>query len=260
MDYSEVKWNLSTLLFLADCRHQTESMSKTGVLSSKRMDNPSTKLTKIVCSWTSVICHDTTIGNFSYSFSYSWSSEKKKVRLRVRPCCLLQSRLSKDERSYHPLAVSFPSSFYSESCTSLQIWMRWKCCSTTLARGHLKSRWPTSSGLSGGDGWRYRCRQVNFVLGFHAENRKEHLIFFFFLADWQKSMRAHNEKHGKKLAWPLRNTEKKNCSANVRVFPPRKRMSVLSVLHRSYDSDLWVCFSGDCFNILPAVVRCRSSE
>ena len=72
-------------------------------------------------------------------FSYTWSSKKKRACLRVRPaCCLLQSRLWKDERSYHPLAVSFPSSFYSESCTYLQILMRWKCCSTSLCPRSLE--------------------------------------------------------------------------------------------------------------------------
>ena len=67
-----------------------------------------------------------------------------------------------------------------------------------FARRHLKSRWPMCSGSSGGDGQLYRCGHANFVLEFHAENRKEHLIFFS--VDWRKSMRAHNEKHRKKLA------------------------------------------------------------
>ena len=72
-------------------------------------------------------------------FSYSWSSEKKRVRLRVIPCYLFQSQLSNNERPYHPLLVSFfPSSFYSESCTSLQILIRWKCCSTTLCPRSLE--------------------------------------------------------------------------------------------------------------------------
>ena len=139
-------------------------------------------------------------------FSYSWSSEKKRVRLRVRPCYLLQSRQTKDERSYHPLAVSFPSSFYSESCTFLcKSWCTENIARLPFASSHLKSRWPTGSGSSGGYGRWYRCGHAKFVLGFNAENRKEHLIFlfcFFFLADWRKSMRAHNEKHRKKLAWP----------------------------------------------------------
>ena len=28
------------------------------------------------------------------------------------------------------------------------------------------------------------------------------VLCFFFFGDWRKSMRAHNEKHRKKLAWP----------------------------------------------------------
>ena len=44
---------------VGDCRtkHWIEDVSKTCVLSSRRMDESSVKFTKVVCSWTSVICH-----------------------------------------------------------------------------------------------------------------------------------------------------------------------------------------------------------
>ena len=46
---------------VGDCRtkHRAEDVSKTRVQSGKRMGNSSIKLTKVVCSWTLGICHDT---------------------------------------------------------------------------------------------------------------------------------------------------------------------------------------------------------
>ena len=38
------------------------------------------------------------------------------------------------------------------------------------------------------------------------------LFFFFFFGDWRKSMRAHNEKHRKKLAWPNEKFSIENCT------------------------------------------------
>ena len=144
------------------------------------MDNSSIdiKLTnlKVVRSWTSAT------GNTKH-FSYSWSSEMKRVRLLVRPCYLLQSRQSKDERSYHPLEVSFPSSFYYESWTSLQfasldvlkISLDYPLPAVTWKAVDLRVL-DRVEGTVDGTG----CGHANFVLGFHTENRKEHLIFCFF--------------------------------------------------------------------------------
>ena len=130
-------------------------------------------------------------------FSYSWSSEKKRVRLRVRPYFLLQSRL---KRSYHPLTVSFPSSFYSEIYTPLQFIKRWKCCSTTLCPRSLEK--PLTNGFW--IEWRGRStvRTRKLCIGIPRRKSERALNFFFFSADWRKPMRAHNEKHRKKLAWP----------------------------------------------------------
>ena len=116
-------------------------------------------------------------------FSYSWSSEKKRVRLRVRPCYLLQSRLSKEERSYHPLAVYFPSSFYSERYTSLQILIRWKCCSTTLCPRSLEKLltygfWIEWSGRSTVP---VRTRKLCVGIPRRKSERAHFFVFFFRL-------------------------------------------------------------------------------
>ena len=49
---------------------------------------------------------------------------------------------------------------------------------------------------------------------------------------------------------------------NVCAFPQEKTISVLSVLHSSSESDLWVRFtwSGDCFNTPTTFVCCNASE
>ena len=213
MDYSEVKlWNFTQSSFsvVRDCRtkHRTEvDVSKTRALSGRHMDNSSIKLTKAVCFWTSVICQSYVSQSYVSHIAGElyWACfhtvdhpgfEKKRIRLRVRPCYLLQSRLSKDERSYHPLAVSFPSSFYSESHTSLQILMRWKCSSTTLCPRSLEK--PLTCGF-----WiEWRGRSTVPVrtrkLGITRRKSERALNFFFCSADRRKSMRAHNEKQRKK--------------------------------------------------------------
>ena len=135
-------------------------------------------------------------------FSYSWSSEKKRVCLRVRPCYLLQLRLPKDERSDHPLAVSFPSSFYSESYTSLQILMRWKSCLTTLCLTSLEKPLTYVFWIERRRRSTVPVRTRELCVGI-PRRKSERALNFFFSADWQKSMRAHNEKHRKKTCQAL---------------------------------------------------------
>ena len=107
--------------------------------------------------------------------SYSWSSEKKRVRLRVRPWYLLQSRLSKDERS------SSTGSLFS------LIFSFWKLCL-----------------LANLDALKMLLDYAFCGTPRRKSERALYLFFVLFSADWRKSMRAHNEKHRKKLAWPKR--------------------------------------------------------
>ena len=109
----------------------------------------------------------------------------------------------KDKRSYHPLAVSFSSSLYSESCTLLQFLMLWKCCSTTLCPSSQEKpktygfwiEWRGRSTAQVGGDTQTLCVGIPRI-------KSERALNFFFSADWRKSMRAHNEKHRKKLFWP----------------------------------------------------------
>ena len=55
---------------------------------------------------------------------------------------------------------------------------------------------------SGGDGTGADTQP--FCGGIPRSKSESALNFvFFFFGDWRKSMRAHNEKHRKKLAWPI---------------------------------------------------------
>ena len=169
------------------------------VLSSRRKDNSSIKLTKVVCSWAAYATGDTK----RFLIQLVIRKEKGSPSGKTRPATF--SNLDYQKTSGHTIHwQSLFLFFYSESCTSLQILMRWKCCSTNLCPRSLEkplTNGSTSSGSSGGDGQRYRGGHTNFVLGFRAEIGKEHLIFlfsFFFSADWRKSMQAHSEKHRKK--------------------------------------------------------------
>ena len=132
MDYSEIKWNLHTLLFQRGRGLSNETLDRRRVKNACAILQAHGQFLDQAYKGCVLLGVSHMPPAMLSVFSYRWSSEKKRVRLRVGPCYLLQSRLSKDERSYHPLAVSFPSSFYSESCTSLQILMRWKCCSASL--------------------------------------------------------------------------------------------------------------------------------
>ena len=100
VDHSEAKGNLCTLLFqfssaVEDCRTKqgTEDLSKMRVVSGKRMDNSSSKLTKAVCFLTSVISHDTK------RFLVQLIKKENGSPSGVRPCYFLQSRASKEDRS-----------------------------------------------------------------------------------------------------------------------------------------------------------------
>ena len=205
MDYSEVEWNVYTLLF----------QRGRGLLN----ETPDRRRVKNACAvWQAhgQFLHQAHKGcvllDVSHMppailsvFSYSWSSEKKRVRLRVRPCYLLQSRLSQEERSYHPLAVSFPSFFfYSERYTSLQILMRWKCCSTTLCPGPLEKLltygfWIEWSGRS-----TVPVRTRKLCVGIpRRKSRERALLFIYFFRLIGKNqcgcITRYTEK--KKLAW-----------------------------------------------------------
>ena len=130
-DHSKAKRNLDTLLFQRGYRIvERNTKQKT---CQKRMCYPasgysSSKLTKVVCSLTSGICHHTERFLIQLIFR-----KENAVPLRVMSCDLLQSSPSKDvnNRPYRPHpSVSFPSLFSSsESCTSLQVLVHWNAAS-----------------------------------------------------------------------------------------------------------------------------------
>ena len=202
MDYSEVEWNLYTLLFQRGrgLSNETPDRRRHSAKNACAIKQAHGQFLNEAHKGCVLLDVEHVPPAILIVFSYSWSSEKKRVRRRVRPCYLLQSQLSKEERSYHPLAVSFPSSFYSERYTSLQILMRWICCSTALCLRSLKKLltygfWIEWSGRSTVP---VRTRQLCVGI----PRKKSERALFFFSADWRKSMRAHNEKHRKKFAWP----------------------------------------------------------
>ena len=134
----EAEWNLCTLLFQFQFQYGRQLSNetrdrrpvKTCVLFGKSMGNSSSKLTKAICHLTSVISHDITVS----VFTYSWLPERKRFAFGVRPCYFFQSRLSKEDPGHtiHIRWSLFPFSFFfSENWASLQILVRWKCCSTT---------------------------------------------------------------------------------------------------------------------------------
>ena len=112
------------------------------------------------------------------------------------PCYLLQSSIKRRPvKLPTPVSLfSLLSFFFAENCASLHILGRWKCCSTTLCL-------LTNLGSSSRSSPDTQTLWWDSTPGSKSESALIFLCFFFF-GDWRKSMRAHNEKHRKKLAWP----------------------------------------------------------
>ena len=108
-----------------DCRtkYGTEDLLKMCVLSGKRMDNSSSKLTEAVCYSIWHPSYPTTLSAFSYNGSPSGNALlSSSIKTQRRPVKL----------STPVILFFFLSCFFSEKGASLQILGRWKCCSTTL--------------------------------------------------------------------------------------------------------------------------------
>ena len=196
MDNSEAKWDLDTLLFQCSRGLSNETPDRRRVNNVCAIQQAHGQFLNQAHNGCVLLDVSHMPPAILSVFSHSWSSEKKRVRLRVRPG-LLSSPITtiKKETSGH--TIHWQSLFSPLFILTLQILMRWKCCSTTLCPRSLEKPQVLDrvDGMvdSMGADTQTLCWDSTQKIG-RAHN--------FFSADWRKSMRAHNEKHRKKLSWP----------------------------------------------------------
>ena len=205
MDYSEATWDLHTLLFQCSCYRGLSN------------ETPDRRRVKNACAiWQAhgqflnqahkgcVLLDVSHMPPAILSvFSYSGSSELKRVRLRVRSGLLPSLITTIKKRAVIPSTGSLFSFLFlfwklhllHANLDALKMLLDYPLPEVTWKAVDLRVL-DRVEGTVAGTG----ADTQTLCLGFHAENRKEHLIFFRLIGE--NHCRCITRNTEKKLAWP----------------------------------------------------------